>query len=86
MDLRCVVGFTFIRYANAKQSTQLRPLSGALDYKRRKRVVRNLFKVAGLSVVALLSSCDDDNDKQSQAEFEKNYESWKNTKGKFINL
>lgn len=43
-------------------------------------MVRNLFKVAGLSVVALLSSCDDDNDKKSQTEFEKNYESWKNSK------
>ena len=35
-------------------------------------MVRNLFKVAVLSAVALLTGCDDDNDSRSQTEFEKN--------------
>lgn len=40
-------------------------------YSRKKRVVRNLFKVAALSAVALLTGCDEENESRSQTEFEK---------------
>ena len=44
------------------------------------RGVRNLFKVAALSVVLLLAGCEKNDETQQQSEFDKNYDAWKSAK------